>query len=219
MTLMTTSPRSQFRSGHAATSCARSWWRRWVGFPGQVLLWWRALMHHFGRASRLNVPPSLPACSMMHGLQNDGFAPCSARPPAWHAYRVGPLLFPTLQTYVDPDEIFQQHQKTCSLDEVFANGEHGHGTSGRGTCLASTAHAATSLSVAVPNGRRAFHATCGWLLSLALPCSVYEQAVHGFTSFTARACRSLTLPPSHVPCACRQEQAGPDPAHQQRQLD
>lgn len=26
------------------------------------------------------------------------------------------------QTYVDPDEIFQQHQKTCSLDEVFANG-------------------------------------------------------------------------------------------------
>ena len=29
------------------------------------------------------------------------------------------------QTYVDPDEIFQQHQKTCSLDEVFANGEAG----------------------------------------------------------------------------------------------
>ena len=28
-----------------------------------------------------------------------------------------------LQTYIDPDEIFQQHQKTCSLDEVFANGE------------------------------------------------------------------------------------------------
>ena len=28
-----------------------------------------------------------------------------------------------LQTYVDPDEIFLQHQKTCSLDEVFANGE------------------------------------------------------------------------------------------------
>lgn len=27
------------------------------------------------------------------------------------------------QTKVDPDEIFQQHQKTCSLDEVFANGE------------------------------------------------------------------------------------------------
>jgi hypothetical protein len=27
------------------------------------------------------------------------------------------------QTYVDPDEIFQQHQKTCSLDEVFANGK------------------------------------------------------------------------------------------------
>lgn len=25
---------------------------------------------------------------------------------------------------MDPDEIFQQHQKTCSLDEVFANGAH-----------------------------------------------------------------------------------------------
>ncbi len=40
-------------------------------------------------------------------------------------------LFPALQTYVDPDEIFQQHQKTCSLDEVFANGEgEGGGVAG-----------------------------------------------------------------------------------------
>lgn len=40
-----------------------------------------------------------------------------------------PIPFtPAPQTYVDPDEIFQQHQKTCSLDEVFANGE-GRGSS------------------------------------------------------------------------------------------
>lgn len=27
------------------------------------------------------------------------------------------------QMYVDPDEVFQQHAKTCSLDEVFASNE------------------------------------------------------------------------------------------------
>ena len=32
------------------------------------------------------------------------------------------------QVYVDPDEVFQQHQKTCSLDDVFAS----HGESGAG---------------------------------------------------------------------------------------
>ena len=40
-----------------------------------------------------------------------------------------PALLPLqlLQMYTDPDDIFQQHQKTCTLDEVFAHrGECAH---------------------------------------------------------------------------------------------
>lgn len=99
MTLTTTSPRSRCPNGRAAPSCARSWWRRCVG--GDV----RGLAH-FSRTTR---------------------AALKCKPCVWavlpsHLPALPPAACP-LQTYVDPDEIFQQHQKTCSLDEVFANGE------------------------------------------------------------------------------------------------
>lgn len=31
------------------------------------------------------------------------------------------------QMYKDPDEVFQQHAKTCSLDDVFRHAERGNG--------------------------------------------------------------------------------------------
>ena len=60
------------------------------------------------------------------GVGEGGHADRACAAPALHTgqfTRLPPpclLLLLLLQTRVDPDAIFQQHQKTCSLDEVFA---------------------------------------------------------------------------------------------------
>ena len=96
------------------------------------------------------------------------------------------VLAPALQRGTDPDEIFNpQNHKTCTLDEVFANGASGRGGGGGGGGAGG-----------------------------ALPATGPAAALRG-----AAGGRSELQMPSLARPTRRQEQAGPDAAHIQRQLD
>ena len=66
------------------------------------------------------------------------------------------------QVQQDPDEVFQQHRKTCSLDEVF--GASGMPKASIATCLMS--------EIVVPHGIQMIRITYKHLTSTTLLCCV-----------------------------------------------
>lgn len=122
-TQMTMSPKKRCLPGREARSSTNSSRHRWDPTPVPGQSWLGRLASATGALHQdlLLFPAPWHAALALtwHAATHRCLSACG---PAVMAVPLAPC---PLQRQQDPDAIFQQHEKTCSLDEVFANGAAG----------------------------------------------------------------------------------------------